>query len=126
MPTQTLSKPLTGKELLAKVQEMGNADKKDIAKACGYLTFTRNGQERINLMQFYNAMLEANDIDLDAAEGGGTRGRAPSYRLSVHKNGNLLIGSAYTKELGLHPGDEFEIKLSSRNIKLVRVDDVDS
>ncbi|WP_017327261.1 AbrB family transcriptional regulator [Synechococcus sp. PCC 7336] len=122
MPTTTQKKPLTGKDLLAKVQELGNADKKEKAKACGYVTQTKNGQERVNLMQFYNAILAAKDVDLDATDQVGTRGRAPTYRVSVHKNGNLLIGAAYTKEMGLNPGDEFEIKLGSRNIKLERLD----
>ncbi|MDT7945994.1 MAG: AbrB-like transcriptional regulator, partial [Cyanobacteriota bacterium PSP.bin.10] len=36
-------------------------------------------------------------------------------------NGNLLIGAAYTKKMGLKPGDEFEIKLGHHNIKLERV-----
>ncbi|MEL7477126.1 MAG: AbrB-like transcriptional regulator, partial [Cyanobacteria bacterium J06555_12] len=38
------------------------------------------------------------------------------------KNGNLLIGAAYTKELGLEAGDEFEIKLSKKQISLTRVE----
>lgn len=122
MPITMQKKPLTGTDLLAQVQEMGNANKKEKAKACGYVTQTKNGQERVNLMQFYNAMLAAKDVDLDATEQVGTRGRAPTYRVSVHKNGNLLIGATYTKEMGLKPGDEFEIKLGHRNIKLDRLD----
>ncbi|MEL7084132.1 MAG: AbrB family transcriptional regulator [Cyanobacteria bacterium J06597_1] len=122
MPSKTTKKPLTGKELLAKVQSMGGASKKEKARACGYVTATKNGQERVNLMQFYNAILAAKNVDLDANEGSGVRGRAPTYKVSVHKNGNLLIGAAYTKEMGLEPGDEFSIKLGNRNIKLERLD----
>ena len=40
-----------------------------------------------------------------------------------HKNGNILIGAAYTKEMGLEPGDEFEIKLKNHNIRLVRLEE---
>jgi bifunctional DNA-binding transcriptional regulator/antitoxin component of YhaV-PrlF toxin-antitoxin module len=29
----------------------------------------------------------------------------------VHGNGNLLIGHAYTRRMGLEPGDEFHIEL---------------
>jgi len=32
----------------------------------------------------------------------------------VQSNGNLLIGSAYTKQLDLKPGDEFEISLGHK------------
>ena len=34
-------------------------------------------------------------------------------------NGNLLVGKAYTAQLGLQPGDEFEIKLGRKQIKLI-------
>ena len=122
MPSKNKHKPLTGKELLAKLQSMGGAAKKEKAKACGYVTATKNGQERVNLMQFYNAILAAKNVDLDASESSGVRGRAATYKVSVHKNGNLLIGAAYTKEMGLTPGDEFSIKLGNRNIKLERLD----
>ncbi|MEM6448430.1 MAG: AbrB family transcriptional regulator [Cyanobacteria bacterium J06642_2] len=123
MPKKTQPKPLVGKDLLDKVQSMGDVDKKEKAKACGYVTRTKNGQERINLMQFYNAMLKAQNVNLDASDAVGSRGRAPTYRVSVHKNGNLLIGATYTQEMGLAPGDEFEIKLGHRNIKLERLEE---
>ncbi|MEL7086778.1 MAG: AbrB family transcriptional regulator, partial [Cyanobacteria bacterium J06597_1] len=80
-------------------------------------------QERISLMAFYNALLEAEGMTFEAEpQGNGSRGRAATYRVSVHKNGNLLIGSAYTKELGLEAGDEFEIKLGKKQISLTRVE----
>ena len=116
--------PLTGKELQDKVKEMQGADKKDIAKACGYVTYTKNKQERISLMAFYNALLEAEGMSFDAAASPkGTRGREATYRVSVHKNGNLLIGATYTNEMGLEPGDEFSIKLKKRSIELTRLED---
>ena len=34
-------------------------------------------------------------------------------------NGNLLIGKAYTAMLNLEPGDEFEIKLGKKAIRLI-------
>ncbi len=121
MPT-TKSKPLTGSDLLNKVKAMPKEDIKEKARACGYVTHTKNGQERVNLMKFYNALIEAEGVNLDASDKNGSRGRTPTFKVSVHKNGNLLIGAAYTKEMGLQPGDEFEIKLGTHNIKLERVD----
>ena len=124
MASKTKSQPLTGQALKDKVKEMQGADKKDIAKACGYTSKTKNGQERINLMAFYSAMLAAEGMDFEATPTKkGVRGREATYRASVHKNGNLLIGAAYTKEMGLKPGDEFTIKLSKRSIALARVED---
>ncbi len=123
MATSTMSKPLTGQDLLDKVEQMKQEDIKDKARACGYVTTTKKGQERVNLMQFYNALIKAEGVDLDASDKGGSRGRSPTGRVSVHKNGNLLIGAAYTKEMGLEPGDEFEIKLGSQHIKLERIEE---
>ena len=40
---------------------------------------------------------------------------------AVQGNGNLLIGKAYTAMLDLQPGDEFEIKLGKKQIRLVPV-----
>ena len=67
-----------------------------------------------------NALLDAEGIELDSKTN-GTRnggGRSASYRISVQSNGNLLIGSAYTKKMDLHPGDEFEISLGRKHIQL--------
>ncbi len=44
-----------------------------------------------------------------------------SYRIQVQSNGNLLVGSAYTKELGLQTGDEFEVILGRKHIRLMQV-----
>ena len=114
--------PLTGDELKSKVKELQGQDKKAIAKACGYTSQTKNGQERINLMAFYNALMAAEGLDIEGGSTGGSRGKAPTYRASVHKNGNLLVGATYTKEMGLKPGDEFELKLSKTGIKLTPVE----
>ena len=40
-------------------------------------------------------------------------------------NGNLLVGKAYTAMLVLEPGDEFEIKLGRKQIRLVPVGGAD-
>jgi hypothetical protein len=40
---------------------------------------------------------------------------------TVQGNGNLLVGEAYTAQLGQEPGDEFEIKLGRKQIKLIPV-----
>jgi hypothetical protein len=59
-------------------------------------------------------------MNLGAGVGRGGRGR-PGRQLSdatkVQFNGNLLVGTATTAQLGLEPGDEFEIKLGRKQIK---------
>ncbi len=115
--------PLTGEALSQKVKELGNLSKEEKARACGYYTQTRNGVERVNMMKFLNALIDAEGIQLDSsADSNGRGGRSASYRISVQSNGNLLIGSAYTKKMGLSPGDEFEITLGRKHIHLRQVD----
>jgi hypothetical protein len=112
---------LTGSELLAKVKEMGDASKSDLVRACGYLSTKKDGSERLNFTAFYEALLEAKGVSLGegGAKGRGKGGRKLSYTTKVQFNGNLLVGKAYTAILGLEPGDEFEIKLGRKQIKLI-------
>lgn len=117
---------LSGAELLMKVKEMANASKEEKAKACGYYTLTKNGIERVNMMKFLNALIDAEGIELDGKSSGQRRGgRSASYRITVQSNGNLLIGSAYTKQMNLAPGDEFEITLGRKHIHLKQVGEGD-
>jgi len=115
--------PLTGEALLKKVKELENLSKEQKAKECGYYTVTKNGVERVNMMKFLNALIDAEGIELDGKQTpNGRGGRSASYRISVQSNGNLLIGSAYTKQMELHPGDEFEISLGRKHIHLKQLD----
>lgn len=115
--------PLVGEELLDKVKELENLSKEEKAKECGYYTITKNGVERVNMMKFLNALIDAEGIELDStSHTNGRGGRSASYRISVQSNGNLLIGSAYTKQMGLEPGDEFEITLGKKHIHLKQLD----
>lgn len=120
---------LTGEALLKKVKELGNLSKEEKAKACGYYSTTKDGTERVSMMKFLNALIDAEGIELDGKtrNGNGRGGRSASYRISVQSNGNLLIGSAYTKQMDLKPGDEFEISLGRKHIHLkqINVDDSD-
>ena len=123
---ESATKPLTGEALLQKVKELGNLSKEEKAKACGYCTVTKSGVERVNMMKFLNALIDAEGIRLDSsANGHGRGGRSASYRISVQSNGNLLIGAAYTKKMGLEPGDEFEITLGRKHIHLKQVGALD-
>jgi hypothetical protein len=111
---------LTGSELLAKVKEMGDASKSDLVRACGYVSSKKDGGERLNFTAFYEALLDAKGMSLGGdGKGRGKGGRKLSYTTKVQFNGNLLVGKAYTAQLGLQPGDEFEIKLGRKQIKLI-------
>lgn len=126
MPKQKKIEPLLGEELLKKVKELESESKEDKAKKCGYYTITKNGIERVNMMKFLNALIDAEGIQLDSTpSANGRGGRSASYRISVQSNGNLLIGSAYTKQMNLKPGDEFLITLGKKHIRLRQVDPED-
>ena len=88
---------LTGADLLAKVKELGDVSKSDMAKACGYVSTKKDGGERINFTSFYEALLNAKGVELGGGSAGvGKGGRKLSYKAVVQGNGNLLVGKAYT------------------------------
>lgn len=123
MAKQKKIEPLMGEDLLKKVKELENLSKEEKAKQCGYYTVTKNGVERVNMMKFLNALIDAEGIQLDSStNGNGRGGRSASYRISVQSNGNLLIGSAYTKQMNLKPGDEFLITLGKKHIRLKQLE----
>jgi AbrB-like transcriptional regulator len=117
-PTPTM---LIGSELLAKVKELGDVGKSEIVRACGYVSTKKDGGERLNFTAFYEALLEAKGVELGGTSKVGKGGRKLSYVATVQGNGNLLIGKAYTAMLDLQPGDEFEIKLGRKQIRLIPV-----
>ena len=119
---ETATTPLTGKALLQKVKELSHLSRRETAKACGYYTSTKSNQARVNLTDFYDAVLAAKGIALDPEGEKDGRGREATYRVSVHKNGQIVIGSAYTQAMGLKPGDEFEIRLGYKHIRLIQLD----
>jgi hypothetical protein len=112
---------LTGSDLLTKVKELADASKSELVRECGYVSTKKDGSERLNFTAFYEALLDAKGMSLGA--GGGTgrgkAGRSLSYGTKVQFNGNLMVGKAYTAQLGLKPGDEFEIKLGRKQIQLI-------
>ncbi len=113
---------LTGQALLQKVKELGTLGKEEKARACGYYTISKKGVKRVNMMKFMNALLEAEGFQLDSDQStNGKGGRSASYRITVQSNGNLLIGATYTRQMGLKPGDEFEISLGRKHIHLRQV-----
>ena len=112
---------LRGPELLSKLKELGNASKSEVVRACGYVTPKQGGGDRLNYTAFYEALLEAKGMSFGGTESKRIdhTGRKLRYISKVHFNGNLLIGKAYTSMLGLKPGDEFDIKLERKGIRLI-------
>ena len=111
---------LTGAELLSRVKELGDCAKTDLARGCGYVVTKKDGSEQVKFTEFYLALLEAKGVSVGGSGAGiGKAGRKLSYKATVQGNGNLLIGKAYTAMLNLEPGDEFDIKLGKKAIRLI-------
>ena len=118
---------LVGKELLDKARSLSNRPEDDIARGCGYV----GPSGRLLKKSFYRALVEAKAKaqgwqlpKSSTSSSSGTRGRQAEFRTRVHGNGNLLIGQAYTRQLGLIPGQEFRIELQKESgvIVLVQID----
>ena len=105
-----------------KVKELANLPRRETAKQCGYFSESKTGQVRVNLTDFYDAVLAAKGVPLDPEGSKDGRGREPTYKVTVHKNLQIVIGSTYTKEMGLSEGDEFAIKLGNKHIHLIQLD----
>jgi bifunctional DNA-binding transcriptional regulator/antitoxin component of YhaV-PrlF toxin-antitoxin module len=104
---------LVGKELLDKARSLSDRPEKEIALGCGYV----GPSGRVLQKSFCRALVEAKaeeqgwTLPKSSGQSGGARGRQAEFRTRVHGNGNLLIGHAYTRRLGLEPGQEFKIEL---------------
>ena len=112
--------PLTGKALLQKLKELSHLSRTEKARECGYFSVGKGEKPRANIGAFISAVLAAKGISLDTESKDG-RGREASYRVSVHKSGQMVIGANYTQEMGLQVGDEFEIKLGYKHIHLKQI-----
>jgi len=119
--TDTVTSPLTGKALLQKAKELNNLPKREQAKKCGYFTRGKDGVDRVNLTEFYEAVLAARGFAINPEQNKHGRGREPTFRVSVHTNGQTVVGSTYTRSMGLNEGDEFEIKLGYKHIHLIQL-----
>ena len=113
---------LVGKELLEKSKLLSKQSEDEIARGCGYV----GPSGRVLKKSFYKALIEAKGYKLGNNISGrsgnrSSRGRQIEFKTKVHGNGNLLIGHAYTKKLGLQPGKEFkiDIKKGSKTISLI-------
>lgn len=113
-------KPLEHEKLLQTVRNLVTLNKREKAMACGYYIFTKSGGKRVNTMKFLNALIDAEGIELNTIPNAkGVKGRNINYPITtVQSNGKLTISSDYVKQIGLQPGDELEITLGRKHIRL--------
>ena len=115
---------LVGKELLEKSKLLSKKSEDEIARGCGYV----GPSGRVLRKSFYRALIEAKGYKIGNSGNNrpgnrSSRGRQAEFKTKVHGNGNLLIGHAYTKKLGLEPGQEYKIDLrkDSKTISLTPI-----
>ena len=97
---------LTGPELLAKVNALGEVPEVDLAIEAGYVT----AEGKPKIAAFRSACLEAYGLKVIKAP---KSGRALSYEGTIQKNGNAILSGGYTSQLGLAPGDKFAIEIDA-------------
>jgi hypothetical protein len=107
--TPSAAAMLEGKALLDKARSLSNRPEDQIARACGYV----GPSGRVLKKSFYRALIAAKGYSLpgNGSSSSQSRGRQAEFRTRVHGNGNLLIGHAYTRRMGLEPGQEFRIEI---------------
>jgi hypothetical protein len=110
---------LIGAELLAKVVEMGDAPKGEMVRACGYVSTSKAGRERLEYTDFYLALLAAKGIELNDGEDDG--GRELTYTVKVQGSGAVTVGRAYTSQLNLKAGDGLQIKVNEDDLQLLPI-----
>jgi hypothetical protein len=91
---KTQATPLTGKALLQKLKELPHMSRREKARECGYFTVAKDDQIRVSSGEFMNAVLAAKGVSLDGEDSKDGRGREAGYRVSVHKNGQMVIGAS--------------------------------
>jgi hypothetical protein len=101
---------LEGKALLDKARSLSNRPEDQIARACGYVGPSgRAAQEELLPRPGGGQGLQPPQPQLRRRR--EPQGRQAEFRTRVHGNGNLLIGHAYTRRMGLEPGQEFKIEI---------------
>ena len=76
------TKPLTGKDLVAKVKQLSDYTREEKAKACGYVfPLKPMALNELKLIAFLNALLDAEGIDLDSQSPNGNGKRRTQSKL---------------------------------------------
>lgn len=113
--TSASEAPLVGDDLLTRIKKR-NSSKRELAIECGYSQMV-DGKLRVNMTDFYAAILSAKKVFVDAPEG---RGRIASYQVKVHKAG-VIVGFTYAKQIGLEVGDNVKVIIKGKNILLEKI-----
>lgn len=96
---------LTGAELLAKVRDLGQAPRDQIAIACGYTR--KDGKPAFTA--FFEALNAAHGLVLPPVASKAKKGKPLAWNVAVSKTGVIPVSAGYSTLLGLEPGDRVDI-----------------
>jgi|TARA_B100002052_G_C15832341_1_gene575981 hypothetical protein len=105
---------LQGAELIAKVKSMADAPKSEIVRKCGYVSVV-NDKERLNYINFYEALLDAKGVALKSKK---RMGRKLTHKAKIQSDGKVIVGSAYIQDMNLDPNTVFNIEVGRTKVVL--------
>ena len=97
---------LTGSELLAKVRELGQTPRDQLAIACGYV----NGKGKPAFTAFFEALNAAHGLSLAPVAAKPKRGKPLSWSIKPTKTGALVVAAGYGNLLGVTETDTVTIQ----------------
>jgi len=107
---------LSGTELIKFVQDNGDMEQTELARAAGFIHITAKGKERVMAKQFCEALLHAKGVPLKS---GRKPGKTARYTTTVHKTGVILVGKTYVEKFGVEIGDVLDIVIERDSIRLL-------
>lgn len=124
-----MTEALKGKALLDAITSLGKVSKTEAVRATGYVSFKKDGTERLNFTAFYAAVLEAKGMTFiggDDESSAGGKGKGLSFLTTVHQNGAIHLGPSYAEMMGAATGDKVRIKTARGRITLTLEDPTDT
>lgn len=109
---------LSGSDLLAKVKDLGQIPRDQIAIACGYV----NAKGKPAFTAFFEALNAAHGLTLPPVTAKPKRGKPLSWAIKPTKAGALVVAAGYSNLLGItetdtvtieHRGDELVLRKAS-------------
>jgi hypothetical protein len=108
---------LIGGELLAKIKELGDVGKSNLVRACGYFSQRPDGSTRLNFTEFYEALLEAKDIEISSSSSDDEDEGEPNVDYDdlwayFQEGGGDIWNEEETVYLGSFEGDPYIIEVN--------------
>lgn len=108
---------LTGEALLEHVKANAGADRDEIIESAGYVA-TRNGKRSLQRTEFFQALSQAQGLEIGPTVPRNNKGKEPGFQLKVGPKGMIPVGPAYTSKIGVKPGGYVNVEIDGDCIVL--------